>query len=489
MNDFDFTMVQQRIHEGLLEHAIPGMAVAVAHEGRIVWEAGFGWADREKRRAASEHTVFPIASVTKSMTATGIMRLVELGKLDLDKPINHYLPRDTQLKVWVGDPEELTVRRVANHTGGLTHFSNSYHASDRAPEPSQAEVIRRYAMAVVEPGERYRYSNIGYGVLDYLISQVSGMSFADFLHQEVFVPLGMCRSATGLPARLEPFAATRYDEQAQPTEPGLTSHAGASDGWASAHDLLRFGLFHLKQPLTDQKRILSDDALDAMHEPPVKRVGTPGTDPNVQPVSCYGVGFVIDPELTPRRISHAGGMDGCASKLLMLPDEQIVIAIVSNRFKSLAYELEHDILEATLSGYQRPTAPDAPAHKPEADAGALAPLRGAWSGHIHTHEGPMDITLEFLACGHVYVQVGALQQKALLNKVRFEDDWLTGTFGGMIETADANRKGRYPIHHLQLDVKLRGDRLAGAVVCVSGVQLGHWVELTRDAGAASDKSG
>ena len=388
----------------------------------------------------------------------------------------------------MGDPDELTVRRVANHTGGLTRFSNSYQPSDRAPEPSQAEVIRRYAVAVAEPGERYRYSNIGYGVLDYLIAQVSGMSFADFLHQEVFVPLGMCRSAIGLPERLEPFAATRYDEQAQPTEPGLTSHAGASDGWASAHDLLRFGLFHLKQPLADQKRILSDAAVDAMHEPTAKRVGTPGADPNVQAVSCYGVGFVIDPELTPRRISHAGGMGGSAAKLLMLPDEQVVIAIVSNRFKPLAYELEHDIFEAMLPGYRRPTAAGAPAPKPEADAEALAPLRGAWSGHVHTHEGPMDITLEFLPCGHMHVKVGALQQKALLNKVRFEDGWLSGTFAGMIETADANRKGRFPIHHLQLDVKRRDDRLAGAVVCVSGVQLGHWVELTRDAGAASDNT-
>lgn len=474
-----FRPVRETIRQQMTELAVPGLAVAVAQGGRIVWEEGFGLADRERRRAATEHTAFPIASVTKPMTATAIMRLVELGKLDLDMPANDYLPEDCRLKVWVGNPDELTVRRLANHTAGLTTCSNEYQPNDRVPMPSQEDSIRRYGQAVTMPGERYRYANFGYGVLDYLVARVSGRSYAEFMHREVFAPLGMNHSAMGVPDHLADVAATRYDQEQQPIPNYPTNHAGASAAFACVHDLVRFGLFHLKRPLPDQKRILSDAAVDAMQMPTARMGATDPRDRNLRPESWYGVGWVIDSEESPRRVSHGGGLDGCAAKLLLLPDEQIVIAVASNIFKPLAYRLEDDILEALLPAYRRPTVrpPFPAAGKP--DASNLAPLRGDWSGQIHTYEGPMPMTLSFRECGHVTTKVGNLQPPTLVNEVQFEDGWLKGTLAGMIETADASRKPRYPIHHLQLDLKLRGDRLTGAVICVAGVTLGHWVELRR----------
>src|SRR5712692_5964075 len=118
----DFSVVRELIRTRLVEQVIPSLAVAVAWNGTILWEEGFGWADRENRVPATEHIMYSLASISKPITATGVMVLEEQGKLDLDRPINDYLG-EAKLKARVppgcGDAAYATVRRVANHTSGL----------------------------------------------------------------------------------------------------------------------------------------------------------------------------------------------------------------------------------------------------------------------------------------------------------------------------------------------------------------------------------
>src|SRR5579872_2497331 len=97
-----------------VDGGVPSIAVAVARHGRVVWEQGFGWADRENRVAATEHTMYSLASISKPVTATGLMTLVQSGRIGLDRPINDYLG-DAKLRAWIGDAQQATVRRVANH--------------------------------------------------------------------------------------------------------------------------------------------------------------------------------------------------------------------------------------------------------------------------------------------------------------------------------------------------------------------------------------
>src|SRR2546427_8602320 len=113
-----FGAVRDLIRARLVEQIIPSLAVAVARDGEILWEEGFGWADREHRVPATEHTMYSLASISKPITATGLMVLKEQGKLDLDRPINDYLGA-AKLNAWIGDAADATVRRVANHTSGL----------------------------------------------------------------------------------------------------------------------------------------------------------------------------------------------------------------------------------------------------------------------------------------------------------------------------------------------------------------------------------
>src|SRR6476646_5398377 len=96
-----FDSVRDFIRRQLVETGAPSIAVAVARDGKILWEEGFGWADREKRIAASEHTLYSLASISKPITATGLMTLVQAGKVDLDRPVNDYLG-DARLRARVG---------------------------------------------------------------------------------------------------------------------------------------------------------------------------------------------------------------------------------------------------------------------------------------------------------------------------------------------------------------------------------------------------
>ena len=110
------------------------MAVAVAREGEIIWEVGVGLANREKNIPASEHTMYPLASISKPFTASGLMILVERGLIDLDSPINDYLG-EVKLQVRVGDAEDATVRRVASHTAGLPLHSQHFYDGELFQPP------------------------------------------------------------------------------------------------------------------------------------------------------------------------------------------------------------------------------------------------------------------------------------------------------------------------------------------------------------------
>src|SRR5215469_16356053 len=204
-----FDQVREQIQRELVQQGIPSLAVAVAQGNTIIWEEGFGWADREQRRVATPHTLYSLASISKPITATAIMLLAERGLLSLDHPINDYLG-ECKLRAWVGNVEDATVRRVANHTAGLPLHYQFFYQDEPDRPPPVGETIRRYGHLVTAPGERFQYSNLGYGLLSEVIARLSGKSYADFLREEVFLPLGMLRASVNVGPGLEPYQAQRY---------------------------------------------------------------------------------------------------------------------------------------------------------------------------------------------------------------------------------------------------------------------------------------
>jgi len=473
-----FDGVRDLIRARLVETGTPSLAVAAAQDGHIIWEEGFGWANRERRMPSDAHTMYSLASISKPITSTGLMILKERDRLDLDRPINEYLG-EAGLKPCAGDTDEATVRRVANHSSGLPLHCHFFCEDEPYPRPPMDETIRRYANLVTVPGERYQYSNLGYGILDYVISRLSGKNYPDFMRTEVFHPLGMTRASIHVGPGLEKYQAIRYGPDMLPIPFYDFDHPGASAVFSSAHDLVRFGMFHLKSHLPDQKAILSDETIDDMQRPTME----------IQTGAGYGIGWRIsEDDMGYRSVSHGGGMGGVSTILMLIPSEKIAVVALANSSSPLPHQICREILSTMLPKYaENRTALEKEqaekADKKQAAAPGFSPppeLVGEWSGSVHTYKGEIPITLWFKESGDVQVKMGN-QLKTLLNDVGFKNGCLTGRMMGDIGTEDANRR-RY---HLHISLKLRDQVLNGPITAISlpgqkmGNALSHWMEVKK----------
>jgi CubicO group peptidase (beta-lactamase class C family) len=464
-----FDGVREFIKQQLGERRLPSVAVAVARDGQIIWEEAVGWADSEKRIPATPNTMYSLASISKPITATGLMILKERGRIELDRPINEYLG-EAKIAVRVGNPAEATVRRVANHTAGLPLHYQFFYEDEPYRAPSRDETIRRYANCVTAPGERYQYSNLGYGILDYVIARTSSRSYADFMREEVFLPLGLTHTSVNIGPGLEKHQAVRYGTDGAPIPFYDFDHPGGSAVYASAHDLVRFGMFHLKAHLSDQKAILKDDeTINEMQKATVDTGGKTG----------YGIGWGISESPGERRsVSHSGGMGGVSTLLRLYPAEKTAIVVLSNASSNLPGQVL-DRIAAVVA--PEPNKSPGPQSQPPMAFKPSSELLGAWQGKVHTYKGELDFKLLFQPDGDVHAQLGT-QLKTLLNRAQFRDGYLSGSFSGDIGTEDANRT-RYT---LSLSLKLRGDVLNGAMTAQSlpgrrvGNALTHWVELKKE---------
>ncbi|REK09968.1 MAG: class A beta-lactamase-related serine hydrolase [Planctomycetota bacterium] len=471
--DDRFDPVRQRIERAIADTNLPSIAVAVAHEGKIVWEEGFGWADRENRVPASEHTLYSLASISKPITATGLMILVERGVIDLDKPIDDYLG-EAKLRARVGDAAEATVRRVANHTAGLPLHYQFFYENESYRPPTRDETIRRYANLVSAPGERYQYSNLGFGLLDYVIERAAEQPYADFMRKEVFLPLDMTHTSVDVGPGLEPHQAIRYTPEGKRIPFYEFDHPGASAVYSSAHDLVRFAMFHLKEHLGDQKAILSDAAIDQMQQ---ETVSSPG--------GGYGIGWgTFKNKRGYDCVQHTGGMPGVSTVCRLVPGERLAVVALANSRSGLPFRLADMITDIMLPEQERSENNGKPESDDEATSDApfapSAELIGTWQGELVTHRGDAPLRLVVKDSGDVHVRVGR-QLWTLLNDVSFRDGYLRGRFASEIDYED--HRGRDYLVHLEL--KLSDATLSGPAVTHTqpdawgSSAVTHWVQLER----------
>ncbi|MCW5557386.1 MAG: beta-lactamase family protein [Verrucomicrobiae bacterium] len=461
----EFDGVRADIRDFMASQDVPSVAVAVAREGKIVWEEAFGWADVGRRIPATPHTLYSLASISKPITTTGLMILVERGAIALDQPMDDYLGAQ-KLTAHVGEAREATVRRVANHTSGLPLHYQFFYEDEAVPRPSMDESIRRYGTLVRRPGEAYVYSNFGYGLLEYAIERASGKSYADFLREELFVPLGLTESAVNRTPDFGELVAVRYGVRRAPVPFYDFDHRGASAVFMSAHDLVRFGLFHLRGEVAGQsKAVLKQATLAAMREAPVLNDGGK---------SDYGIGLGLGERHGLKNFGHTGGMAGVSTILSIYPEEDLVVVVLANA-SSRVGEVEASILH-TL----RPqTIRNDHGFKPQ------SALVGPWKGEVHTYAGRTPVALDFEAGGSVFVRVGSGPRQEA-SQARLESNGLLsiGGIAGDLGTPDA---ARYP-YTLRFALKLREpDALDGSVSAISrdlpdrvGNALSYWVALRRE---------
>jgi hypothetical protein len=222
-----------------------------------------------------------------------------------------------------------------------------------------------------------------------------------------------------------------------------------------------------------------------MHVPSVDRSNCQLADRRSPPASGYGIGWVIDDSEWGPFISHAGGMGGTVAQLILIPREGIAISAMANTFCSIPHAIETYVLPAILSGYAEKLAekekkktsvtqtPPAPEFK------VIPELLGDWHGIVHSYQKDLKFTLSFKPSGDIHAKLGEQQQRTLVNDAKYANGWLTGKMAGRTETDDACHRPYNPFHHLELDLKHRGDTITGAMIQIACCALSHWVELKR----------
>lgn len=293
----------------------PGVAIAVVREGQTVLEKAWGYADLDKKTPITADTAFDLASVSKQFAAMAIMLLEEEGKLAYDDPIAKYVP---ELAIYDG----VTIRHLMLHTGGLPDYYELIDTSSGMPaNQDAARLLGRIAKADFGPGERYEYSNAGYDMLGPIVEAASGIRFAEFLRQRIFVPLGMEGSRVHdhtLPAI--PNRARGYE----PAEGGfvlndespLNAIVGSGSIFSTLKDLVRWD----QALYTDN--LVSAATLDLAF--------TSGTNNNGEPLD-YGFGWRIDEYAGYKRLRHGGSWVGFRSHIARIPELRFTVIVLSNR--------------------------------------------------------------------------------------------------------------------------------------------------------------
>ena len=312
--------------------AIPGMSVAINFKGALVYSKGFGQADLENRIPVTKTTALRTASVAKPMTATGVMKLVEAGKLDLDAPIQKYCPA-FPTKQW-----PVTPRLILGHLAGIRHYKSGESSGTTfyfTIEDSLA--IFKDDPLLHEPGTKYLYSTFGYSVLGCAIQGASKQTYEAFMRENVWTPAGMARTRLDrlydiIPDRSRGYyKVTEDDLKSLPpvartlVKPGDVMNAPLHDtsmkvpggGLVSTpEDLTRFAA------ATMEGRLLKKETVEQMWMSGKTKSGE---------VTGYGFGWDVQPPQEGiRRISHGGNQIGASAGLIVLPEINLAYAVMTN---------------------------------------------------------------------------------------------------------------------------------------------------------------
>ena len=316
----------------LRRYQIPGAAVALVDYGEVVWVKGYGNANKADGLPVSADTVFQAASISKSLTTWGVMRLVEKGQLDLDAPAERYLKR-WHLPPSGYDPDGVTLRRLLSHSAGLSVGGYPGLPPDQGLPSLEESLSGGYASVkgvriTRQPGAQYSYSGGGYTVLQMLIEDVTGEPFPEYMQREVLAPLYMEHSSFEWRADLRSFTAAGYDTAGRTLPNYLFAEKAAAGLYTTAADLARLASAEMSGPNGEPagRGILSPAAIDIMHTPAIQVGGLEKAFGD-----SYGLGHTVD-TLTggSRMVGHNGSNRGWRSQYLELPAQKAAIVILTN---------------------------------------------------------------------------------------------------------------------------------------------------------------
>ena len=310
--------------EGQLEiRGLPGVVVGVVAGDDLVWAEGFGFADVDAGRPMETDTRFRMASHSKLFTATAIMQLREQGKVRLDDPVTDYLP-------WFGfegaapDDPPITIEHLLTHSSGLPREATSHWTDFEFPTADEVRALMPDRRAPFSPEVRWKYSNLAYTIAGMVVEEVSGMSWADYLQQNIFAPLGMTSSSVDVQ---DPHLATGYGirmpDGSRIVHPFVDSRgmAAATGLTSTVEDMARFVSAQFRTGPRGDDRILSTASLREMHR--VRMLETTWT-------RGQGIGFSVRRVDGILYVGHGGGYPGYTTNTTIQLDSEVGVIVLTN---------------------------------------------------------------------------------------------------------------------------------------------------------------
>jgi CubicO group peptidase (beta-lactamase class C family) len=301
---------------------IAGAVIAVVKNGDVLFERGYGYADYDRRVSVDPKlTLFRWGSVSKLLTWTAVMQLVEQGKLDLDADVNQYL--DFKIPPREGKP--VTLRNIMTHTGGFEERLKGLIGVEADGVMPLDEFVKLYIPArIFAPGETPAYSNTATAIAGYIVARATGVSFDDYIDKHLFEPLHMQHATfrQPLPAALEPNVSNGYRVASLPPKPfEIVGPAPAGSLSASGDDMARFMIAHLQKGRYGSGQILKEETAEQMHT----------TALTILPrVNRMELGFYEDNYNGHHVIAHGGDTQWFHSDLHLFIDDGVGLLISMN---------------------------------------------------------------------------------------------------------------------------------------------------------------
>jgi D-alanyl-D-alanine carboxypeptidase len=345
------------VQEGL-DKKVASYAVGVMKDGRLVLARGYGYADVENNVPATAETVYRLGSITKQFTSMAIMQLAEAGKLSLEDELTKFLPD------YPTQDHKVTIHHLLNHTSGIKSYTSlpGFFITSRQ-DRSHKEMLDLFKEKPFDfaPGEKMQYNNSGYYLLGMVIEKASGQSYADYLADHIFKPLGMHATRYGDTRPLIPRRAMAYKRQrgelVNDDPIGMTAPGAAGALVSNVLDLLKW---HQALEAGD---FISPASYEAMYRPTTLADGK---------VQKYGYGWVPGEMAGHRKLSHGGGINGFSTMIGRYPLDRLAVIVLANTAGAPAGGIESRIAKVMLGIGDRPV------EDRETDAALLAPLAGKY---------------------------------------------------------------------------------------------------------------
>jgi len=324
--------LSQQIQAAVDEAGITGLSVALVDDQEIVWSEGFGYADKEKGVKAAPETVYTVASVSKLFTAAVILQLADQGKIDIDQPLQTYVPAFS-MQSRFPEAGPITPRNLMTHhagvpsniTNGMVAYGDDQDALTRSEYHNLIDELKQ-VQVISPPDTVFSYSNVGYSLLGHAVEGASGQDFIDYMDAALLGPLGMDSSSFTLRPEMKPRLSKEYmDGEEQPVY--WSRDISAASLRSTVEDLSRFMMMVFGDGELGSQRILRPGTVVEMLRPQTNEVPL---DLGAQ----WGLGWWMIPlpglEYAGTNAWHAGGEGMWNSLMVILPDHKLGVVLLNN---------------------------------------------------------------------------------------------------------------------------------------------------------------